>query len=84
VEVLIVATKSCAHCPLLDRQLTAMGIEHEIKYIEDNPDLQQQFGITTSPNIIVDGALVLSGMPELSKLKDVLEELRTKQDEPPR
>lgn len=78
MKVLVPVTRSCGHRPILERKLAEMGIEHEVKYVEDHPGLQERFGVTTSPNLIVDDTLIFAGWPEAAELKASLESLEAR------
>ena len=58
MNVLIAVTKPCHHCQILERELNAMDVDYEIKYLEDNPNIVEKFNLRSSPNVIVDDLLV--------------------------
>lgn len=46
-----------------------MGIPYSVRYIEDDPELQQKFKLMGSPNILMDNKLVFRGMPSIPDLE---------------
>ena len=70
MNVIIAVTKPCHHCPIIERELNAMDINYEVKYLEDNPELSGKFNIRNSPNLIVDDKLIFQGMPGLVELRE--------------
>ena len=69
MNVIVVATKTCHHCPDLNRLLNDFGIPHIVQYAEKNPELVKKYLIAKSPTIIVDDEVVFRGMPPISDLK---------------
>jgi predicted thioredoxin/glutaredoxin len=67
VEVLV--THTCHHIPILKREINKMGIPYSVRYIEDDPELQQKFKLMGSPNILMDDELVFRGMPSIPDLE---------------
>ncbi|MCS3659992.1 glutaredoxin family protein [Salinibacter ruber] len=68
-NVVIFATRSCQHSPVLEKYLKQLGIEYTVSYFEDNPDKFEQLGLRHSPNLIVDGEVVFEDMPSLQELR---------------
>lgn len=68
-NVVIFATRSCQHSPVLEKYLKQLGIEYTVSYFEDNPDKFEQLGLRHSPNLIVDGEVVFEDMPSLRALR---------------
>lgn len=71
MEVMIIATKTCTHCPNLSRELNDLGIEHTIVYAEDDPGLCQKLGIRHSPNLVVDGEVQYRRQPTEQELRQL-------------
>jgi predicted thioredoxin/glutaredoxin len=68
MEIIIAATKTCNHRPLLEKELQAAGLPYEVKYFEEHPEIIEKFKLTTSPLLIVDGELVSKGLPDHSEI----------------
>lgn len=69
MEIVIAVTRRCQHCSALQRELDALGLHYEVRYMEEHPEWVARFGLKGSPNIIVDGELVFRKMPELAELR---------------
>lgn len=80
MKVTIVATKTCRHCPQLERNLKDLAIPYDVIYAEDNSKLCEEHCIVRSPNIMVDGKVVFQGMPTLFELKKILQLDKSKSD----
>ena len=64
MNIVIAATKTCNHRPLLEKELKSAGLDYQVKYFEEHPEVIEKFKIKTSPLLIVDDELVSVGMPE--------------------
>ncbi len=72
MNVMIVATRNCAHCPNLQKELDDLGVNYEVKYVEEHPDIVEKYAIRHSPNLIVDGEVVCRRQPTESELRKFL------------
>ncbi len=70
MHVMILATKGCSHCRNFSRELDDLGIDHEIHYCDDEPELVEKFRIRHSPNLIVDNQIVFREQPTESELRE--------------
>ncbi len=66
MKIIIAATKKCTHRPKLEEQLQDAGLQYEVMYFEDHPELIEVYKLKTSPLLIVDDKVVSVGMPEHS------------------
>lgn len=73
-NVVIFATQSCQHRPVLEKYLKQLGVEYKVTYFEEHPDKFEQLGLRHSPNLIVDGEVVFEDMPSLQELRRTFEE----------
>ncbi len=55
MDIFIIATQGCSHCTNLKQELSDLGIDCEVKFAEENPELVEQYQIRHSPNLIVNG-----------------------------
>jgi glutaredoxin len=69
MDVKIVATRTCSHCPNLERELKDLGIEYEVLRVEDHPDMVKKYGIRHSPNLVVDDEVIFRRQPSEQELK---------------
>jgi glutaredoxin len=67
--VKIIATRQCNHRPSLERELRDIGIDYELVFVEDAPDIVERYHIRHSPNILVDGEVVFRCQPSEGELK---------------
>lgn len=72
MDVMIVATRQCAHYPNLSKELDALNVPHRIVFVEDDPELAQKLEIRHSPNVVVDGKVVFRGQPSEAELRNLL------------
>ena len=63
MDVMILATKSCTHFKNLGKELECLQIPYRVCFVEDCPDLVQQFSIRQSPNLVVDDEVVFRKQP---------------------
>ncbi len=70
MNVMILATKGCTHCRNLSRELDDLGIEHEMRFCDDEPELVKKYNIRHSPNLIVDDEVVFREQPTERELKE--------------
>ncbi len=77
MKITIAATKTCNHRPLLEQQLQDIGLQYEVMYFEDHPELIDKYGLKTSPLFIVDDIVVSAGMPEHSIIIELENKIKT-------
>ena len=66
----------CAKCKKLEKMTTEMvaenGLQAEIEKVEDIFKIMQ-YGVMSTPGLVIDGKLVLSGrLPSTTELKELL------------
>ncbi len=75
MEIIIAATKTCNHRPILEQQLQSSGLPYKVMYFEEHPQLIEKYKLKTSPILIVNGKVVSVGMPGQSKITELKEQL---------
>ena len=70
MNVMIIATKGCSHCRNFSKELDDLGISHQVKYAEDEPELCQTHGIRHSPNLLVDDKVIFRGQVDETQLRE--------------
>jgi glutaredoxin len=70
MNVMIVATRTCNHRPDLERELQHLGVEYELVFVEDRPEMVKQYGIRHSPNLIVDEVVCFRELPTEHELRE--------------
>ena len=78
MEIIIAATKSCNHRPLLEEQLKDAGLDYKVMYYEDHPEVFEKYRLKTSPLLICDGELVSEGMPEHKSILELCNKVKKK------
>ncbi|MFO7828433.1 MAG: hypothetical protein R6V23_07430 [Bacteroidales bacterium] len=53
-----------------------MGLEYNVLFYEDHPEIIEKYKIKTSPILIWDGGLVSEGMPEHAKILELCEKVK--------
>ena len=61
-KVVVVASKTCAHYPLLEKELRACGVRYDVRFVEDQPELIERYGLYQSPNMVVGGEVAFRGL----------------------
>ena len=77
MEVILAVTKTCNHCPVLERELKKLGVPYCVRYHEDHPEMIEKYKLKHSPVVIVDGEVIFNGMPNLSALREFFLEKKT-------
>jgi len=71
MEIIIGATKTCHHRPILEEQLQDAGLPYEVKFFEDHPEIIEKYHLKTSPLLIVDNKVVSVGLPGRKKIMEL-------------
>ncbi len=71
MDVFIIATQGCSHCMNLKQELSDLGINCEVKFAEDHPDLVDKYQIRHSPNLVVNGDVKFRRQPTEAELKEL-------------
>ncbi len=76
MNIIIAATKTCQHRPILEEQLQDAGLHYELMYFEDHSELVEAYHIKTSPLLIVDDEVVSVGLPGNKKIMEMRAETK--------
>jgi len=71
MEILIAATKTCPHRPLLEKVLQEAWLPYKVNYFEDHPEIFEKYQLKHSPLLIVDERVESVGMPEIDIVNDL-------------
>lgn len=76
-EVVIIASKTCGHYPLLEKELQACGVGCAMRFVEDEPELVGRYALYQSPNLVARGRVVFRGranhpLPSPPELRELL------------
>ena len=72
MNVMIIATKDCSHYANLAKELDDLGVEYQLVYVEDAPELVQKYAIRHSPNLVVDDEVKFRRQPTEHELRECL------------
>lgn len=72
MNIKLIVTKTCSHCKDLKKEFEDLGLDYELCYVEDNPDLVRTYNIRHSPNIMVDNEIVCRGLVSEGELRNLL------------
>ena len=70
MNVKVIATRGCSHCKNFSRELDDIGIDYQVHYCDDEPELVKKYAIRHSPNLIVDDEVVFRRQPTEQELKE--------------
>ncbi|MHB0859005.1 MAG: glutaredoxin family protein [Anaerolineae bacterium] len=62
MNVIIIATRTCHHRHILERQLQTLGVPYQVRLVDEHPYLVAEYGLRSSPNLLVDDELVFRAM----------------------
>lgn len=71
MEILIAATKTCQHRPLLEDVLQNAWLPYKVIYFEDHPEVLEKYQLQHSPLLIVDEKVESIGMPGTDKINEL-------------
>lgn len=69
MEVKLIATRTCTHRPDLERELQALGVQYQLLFVEEHPEVVAQYAIRHSPNLVIDEEVVFRGQPSETELR---------------
>lgn len=72
MEIIIAATKTCPHRPLLQKILKDAWLPCKVFYFENHPELIKKYKLKHSPLLIVDEKVESIGMPEMKQITDLI------------
>lgn len=68
------ATKTCPNCKLAKQMLNEAGIQFDVVYAEDAPELAKNLGIMTAPTLVFVAGQEQNLYPNLSEIKKFADE----------
>lgn len=72
VDIILFATRSCPHRPVMERWLRELGLEYRLAYVEDHEREADRYGIRQSPSLVVEDELVFRGLPSQGEFNERL------------
>ncbi|TVZ28657.1 rhodanese-related sulfurtransferase [Gillisia sp. Hel_I_86] len=73
MEIIIAATKTCNHRPLLEKIFQDAWLPYKVFYFESHPELMKKYKLKRSPLLIVDEKVEAIGMPEMDQIAELIE-----------
>jgi|GEM_PF-260653 len=71
MKIIIAATKTCNHRPILEEQLQDAGLPYEVMFFENHPEMIEKYHLKTSPLLIVNDKVVSVGLPGEKKIMEL-------------
>ncbi|MDA3881095.1 MAG: rhodanese-like domain-containing protein [Prolixibacteraceae bacterium] len=71
MNIIIAATKTCNHRPIIEEQLQDAGLPYEVMFFEDHPEIIEKYHLKTSPLFIVNDKVVSVGLPGEKKIMEL-------------
>ena len=84
MKILIAATKTCQHRPLLEKIFQNAWLPYKVVYFEDHPELLEKYQLEHSPLLIVDEKVESMGMPGMDIINGLIEKLDISQIRTPK
>lgn len=75
MEIVIAATKTCQHRPLLEEIFQNAWLPYKVFYFEDHPELIEKYQLQHSPLLIVDEKVESMGMPGMDKINELKKDI---------
>jgi len=73
MDILIVATKTCQHRPMIEKELNRANLPYTVMYFEDYPELIEKYHSKHSPLLIVDEKVISRSVPETVQILELKE-----------
>jgi rhodanese-related sulfurtransferase/glutaredoxin len=71
MKILIAATKTCQHRPMVEKALQNASLPYKVIYFENHSELFEKYQLKHSPLLIVDEKVESIGMPEIDKINEL-------------
>jgi len=56
----------------MEKELKDLGVDYEVVFVEDHPEMVSRYQIRHSPNLLINDELVCRGQPDENELKSLL------------
>ncbi len=70
MNIQLLVTKTDFNKPNIENEFKNLGVNYNVEYVEDHPELVNMLNIRHSPNIIIDGELAFQRQPSVGELKE--------------
>lgn len=75
--IIVFATRSCPHRPVMESWLEELGVDHRLAYVEDHEREAERYTVRRSPSLVIDDELVFQGMPSKAEFGERLGRARS-------
>jgi hypothetical protein len=72
MKILLAATNTCQHRPLLEHALQIAWLPYKVIYFEDHPEILKKYQLQHSPLLIVNEKVKSGGMPGTDKINELI------------
>ena len=73
MKVEVLTTPDCSNCRNLEQMLESLEIKYVLVDVTENPEYLEKYPIFTAPGLVVDGKLVVTGIPKKENLKEIFQ-----------
>ena len=73
MKVEVLTTPDCSSCRNLEQMLESLEIKYVLVDVTENPEYLEKYPIFTAPGLVVDGKLVVTGIPKKENLKEIFQ-----------
>ena len=73
MKVEVLTTPDCSNCRNLEQMLESLEINYVLVDVTENPEYLEKYPIFTAPGLVVDGKLVVTGVPKKEHLKEIFQ-----------
>lgn len=73
MKVEVLTTPDCSNCRNLEQMLESLEIKYVLVDVTENPEYLEKYPIFTAPGLVVDGKLVVTGIPKKEHLKKIFQ-----------
>ncbi|MFO8175496.1 MAG: thioredoxin family protein, partial [Longimicrobiales bacterium] len=75
--IILFATRSCPHRPVMESWLEELGVDYRLAYVEDHEREAERYAVRQSPSLVIDDELVFQGMPSKAEFGERLGRARS-------
>lgn len=75
--IILFATRSCPHRPVMESWLEELGVDYRLAYVEDHEGEAERYAVRQSPSLVIDDELVFQGMPSKAEFGERLGRARS-------
>ena len=73
MKVEVLTTPDCSNCRNLEQMLESLEIKYVLVDVTESPEYLEKYPIFTAPGLVVDGKLVVTGIPKKEQLNEIFQ-----------